>query len=71
MSHRASLPGPGAPIFRWSFPLRLLAAGLLVVLFSITAFGCITLYIDFVHERRRGKKALSGATRQDQSPTRR
>ncbi|MEN5090155.1 hypothetical protein ABE458_05665 [Pseudomonas protegens] len=43
----------------------------LLVLFSITAFGCITLYIDFVHERRRGKKALSGTTRQDHSPTRR
>ena len=39
MSHRASLPGPGAPIFRWSFPLRLLAAGLLVV--SAQAFAQI------------------------------
>lgn len=43
----------------------------LLLLFGIATFGCITLYIDFVHERRRGEKSLSGATRRDHSPTRR
>lgn len=27
----------------------------LLLLFGISAFGCITLYIDFLHERRERK----------------
>jgi|UPI000054DCC0 hypothetical protein len=58
-------PEPPRPAPR-SFPMSNIQIGLLL-LFGIAAFGCITLYIDFVHERRRGEKSLG----RDHSPTRR
>ncbi|MGE8413133.1 MAG: hypothetical protein ACN6QY_12320 [Pseudomonas sp.] len=41
------------------------------ILLAIALFGGITFYLDFLHERRRDKRAPSDTAARAQSPTRR